>query len=818
MDSVHICSVEEEVARWRLPDGSFQEDAVTLVRDLSDGRTSGFMAGLFMLKLTGSPRDHSVQIAELGHATRFGHSQEGKQRARLRVGDYILKINDKWLCREFRDLEAVKAYVRRQPRQIKIVISRRRRGPAPEDQAHGVEDVIAGSITLQAQLFLVTVLGAICHRQADTLEGKWQTAGAGVPLGSRQEVTAESWRLCCLPPVPKAKPLVVQPHGTYAASVSIASWYDRLHWYDTLHVSIRGLFSLATSNESIYGHAATGGEDPSSLFRAASPYYTGRLGNIGLIADGRESVESPSDDRALHRWLTLRTQRAGFSYTTSKKRAPATSMETASIEFDEHVAMPVLPVGGDTLLIELHEGARRGSSRRIATYNLHVTRELMGGEGEDKEHSSLQLLGLLGELVGYMHLRTRYSSESSLGYALAAKRIQAYVRRYVYRKAFANARVRAAERAALRAAAASKIQGSGRRREARKAKEEDRARRRAVVGLQQAWKRHRDLRYTQYARQCEQDLLTLSAPLRVWDEESGGAALSLYKLSDLPRLQRGRVVFDWGSQPSGLRWFWLGHLKPAKGKALVNEALASALQSKQWFTPSEFAAFGVHSLRHDHYIEAGVCTCRQCERLRGFNGTQLQYFTPAAMAGFRFAEGLTLRARAATALVRAWRRRVPRTVRRAAEVARERSARTAARAFKGSAKAAVRVNGAAQRVALTARAVTPSWCACKQSCACMGACGSCTLPGEVCELARASHARVIRYAASEEPRPSSGETSPPLDSIATRAKRSTGLFQACQPTNGAQSIRAPVWYARMWHGLPPRLPSSTQSLSVRSAH
>ena len=61
----------------------------------------------------------------------------------------------------------------------------------------------------------------------------------------------------------------------------------------------------------------------------------------------------------------------------------------------------------------------------------------------------------------------------------------------------------------------------------------------------------------------------------------------------------------------GLHWRKTGTTPPAKGQELVNEALATALQKKNNFSPEEWEEFGVQFLHRDHYITRVTSTFSQ---------------------------------------------------------------------------------------------------------------------------------------------------------------------------------------------------------------
>ena len=69
---------------------------VRLLRDTTRGKTAGYLSGLFQLRLRGNPqggRFDPVRIQEL--PTRPYDSAPTDQRWRLRVGDVVLKLNDR---------------------------------------------------------------------------------------------------------------------------------------------------------------------------------------------------------------------------------------------------------------------------------------------------------------------------------------------------------------------------------------------------------------------------------------------------------------------------------------------------------------------------------------------------------------------------------------------------------------------------------------------------------------------------------------------------------------------------------------------------
>ena len=58
---------------------------------------------------------------------------------------------------------------------------------------------------------------------------------------------------------------------------------------------------------------------------------------------------------------------------------------------------------------------------------------------------------------------------------------------------------------------------------------------------------------------------------------------------------------------SGLRWATTGTTKPAAGRELSHEPLATALASKSEFTPEAWGALGISDLRWDDFIRVGDC-------------------------------------------------------------------------------------------------------------------------------------------------------------------------------------------------------------------
>ena len=56
---------------------------------------------------------------------------------------------------------------------------------------------------------------------------------------------------------------------------------------------------------------------------------------------------------------------------------------------------------------------------------------------------------------------------------------------------------------------------------------------------------------------------------------------------------------------SGLNWSNVGTTKPANGTELTNESLATALQKKNAFLETEWAAFNITDLCYEQYIKAG---------------------------------------------------------------------------------------------------------------------------------------------------------------------------------------------------------------------
>ena len=156
-----------------LADG-FEEDdeldtavRVRLLRDTTRGRTAGYLPGLFQVRLRGNPqggRFDPVRIHDL--PPRAYDSAPGDQRWRLRVGDVVLRVNDRRIT-SFRTLDALLEYIRKQGRVLEVYVSASRRG---ERNGFKNGSLLCSLLTRWASSHFAKRVGAWC-----SFMGRWNT-------------------------------------------------------------------------------------------------------------------------------------------------------------------------------------------------------------------------------------------------------------------------------------------------------------------------------------------------------------------------------------------------------------------------------------------------------------------------------------------------------------------------------------------------------------------------------------------------------------------------------------------------------------------
>ena len=197
---------------------------VRLLRDTTRGKTAGYLSGLFQLRLRGNPqggRFDPVRIQEL--PTRPYDSAPTDQRWRLRVGDVVLKLNDRRIT-SFRTLDAILDYIKKECRALEVHISATRRGEAAAATPRRIRNA---SLNHHAQNFLVQALANVYKRPCVTSEERRLAFAAGLLWSTG--------RSCCTL-------FALGPGG----------------WYDTLEVRIRKVFSVHAPRQHYLDGAGVG--------------------------------------------------------------------------------------------------------------------------------------------------------------------------------------------------------------------------------------------------------------------------------------------------------------------------------------------------------------------------------------------------------------------------------------------------------------------------------------------------------------------------------------------------------------------------------
>ena len=464
-----------------------EEDAETslrvrLLRDTTRGSAAGYLPGLFQLRLRGNPqggRFDPVRIHDL--PARPYDSAPGDQRWRLRVGDVVLRLNDRRIT-SFRTLDAILEYIRKQRRALEVYISATRRGEEPVAISRRIRNAY---LVHHVQGFLVQALASVYKRPAVTQEERRLAAAAGVSWSSKRS---------CL------KLFALGEGGLKGG------------WYDTLDVRIRKLFSsqMVNTPRQDYLHGSGGGaasDSGGSRRRSVYPAgmtspqqamggYEGHMygsqghtpqsrhqrpatggGFAGLTGGGitgmlrQASGENPGmglfGDAASNLgglgglgglgslgavlrqedafWLELRSLKAGCRHESGL--LPLGSSSTGAVDVREDVLMPVLPFG-DQLQVTLYKGKQHlinaGSGGALAvgkkkehelgTGTIAVSFEDMK-EALPCDYPNVALIGPNGgEVVAYVHLKLTYRTHSDLGRDDAASTIQSHFRGLLLRK------------------------------------------------------------------------------------------------------------------------------------------------------------------------------------------------------------------------------------------------------------------------------------------------------------------------------------------------------------------------------------------------
>lgn len=198
---------------------------VRLLRDTTRGKTAGYRSGLFQLRLRGNPqggRFDPVRIHDL--PLRPYDSAPGDQRGRLRIGDVVLRLNDRRI-HTFRTLDTILDYIKKNGRMLELYISATRRG---EEALATPRRIRNASLPHHLQNLAIQALASVYKRPCVTNDERRLAAASGSSWGSA--------RSCCTL-------FALGPGG----------------WYDTLEVRVRKLFSVHAPRQHYLDGAGGGG-------------------------------------------------------------------------------------------------------------------------------------------------------------------------------------------------------------------------------------------------------------------------------------------------------------------------------------------------------------------------------------------------------------------------------------------------------------------------------------------------------------------------------------------------------------------------------
>ena len=321
-------------------------------------------------------------------------------------------------------------------------------------------------------------------------------------------------------------------------------------WYDAVYLTVRGLFSLY-----VWGDGRTHGEGSGSMISThANPLgffaglthkdgwggaLTSPAGGMGAhviraaAAAGSRHHRAPGEGESMI-WLKLSAPRSGFSYESTPR-----PFESDQVVLGDAIIMPLVPLAGDVLQIDLMD---MRSAAPIGSCRLRTSRSDLG-EGHERDFPALQLLGNMGQLVGYVHVVAKFRTESKIGFHRCAVRIQAVARGYLLRARRVQEKGGQEEHERPQSSRSKERSHAARRKTLEQRTEEQRRkeeRKSSATLLQTRWRGMTTRRHlaTQLSLTLsELDIWMLRRPFRLYLVQGQGSTLT-------QRSMGGRITFD----------------------------------------------------------------------------------------------------------------------------------------------------------------------------------------------------------------------------------------------------------------------------------